>query len=67
VTTVVMKNWEPLLRKSQLCSKTQGSVGKVLRVGAGVGHGQKEGLVVLQLEVLVAELLAIDGLAASAL
>jgi hypothetical protein len=48
-------------------SDNGGDVGKVLRVGAGVGHGQKEGLVVLQLEVLVAELLAIDGLAASAL
>lgn len=39
----------------------------LLRVGAGVGHGQKEGLVVGQLEVLVAELLAVDGLSARAL
>jgi hypothetical protein len=39
----------------------------VLRVGAGVGHGQQEGLAVLELEVLVGELLAVDGLAAGAL
>lgn len=38
-----------------------------LRVGASVSHGQKEGLVVGQLEVLVAELLAVDGLSTSAL
>ena len=40
-----------------------GSVG----VGAGVGHGEHEGLVVGELEVLVGELLAVDGLAAGAL
>jgi hypothetical protein len=38
-----------------------------LRVGAGVGHGEEEGTAVLQLEVLIAELLAVDGLATSAL
>ena len=38
-----------------------------LRVRAGVGHGEEEGLVVGQLEVLVAELLAVDGLSTSAL
>lgn len=38
-----------------------------LRIWSGVGHGQQTGLVVLQLEVLVCELLAIDGLAASTL
>nr|WNZ75859.1 hypothetical protein [Trichoderma harzianum] len=38
-----------------------------LRVGAGVGHGQQTGAVVLQLEVLIGKLLAVDGLAASAL
>lgn len=38
-----------------------------VRVGAGVGHGEEEGLVVGQLEVLVAELLAVDGLSTSAL
>lgn len=38
-----------------------------VRVGASVGHGQKEGPVVPQLEVLVRELLAVDGLATGAL
>lgn len=38
-----------------------------VRVGAGVGHGQQTRLGVLQLEVLVGELLTIDGLATSAL
>ena len=38
-----------------------------LRVGSSVSHGQQTGLVVLQLEVLIGELLAVDGLAASAL
>jgi hypothetical protein len=32
-----------------------------LRVGAGVGHGQETGLGVLQREVLIGELLAVDG------
>jgi hypothetical protein len=34
-------------------------------VGASVGHGQQTGAVVLQLEVLIGKLLAVDGLAAS--
>ena len=38
-----------------------------LRVGASVGHGQQTGLLVLELEVLISELLAVDGLATSAL
>lgn len=38
-----------------------------LRVGAGVGHGQQTGAVVLQLEVLIGELLAVDGLATGTL
>lgn len=38
-----------------------------LRVRASVGHGQEEGLVVAELEILVGELLAVDGLAAGAL
>ena len=38
-----------------------------LRVGAGVGHGEETGAVVLSGEVLVGELLAVDGLATSAL
>jgi hypothetical protein len=35
-------------------------------VGAGVSHGEQTGLAVLQLEVLVGELLTVDGLATSA-
>lgn len=42
-------------------------LGSNLRVGAGVSHGQQTGAVVLQLEVLIGKLLAVDGLAASAL
>jgi hypothetical protein len=38
-----------------------------LRVGAGVGHGEETGLGVLELEVLIRELLAVDGLATGAL
>ena len=38
-----------------------------VRVGAGVGHGEEERLLVGELEVLVLELLAVDGLSASAL
>jgi hypothetical protein len=38
-----------------------------VRVGAGVGHGEDTGASVPQLEVLVLELLAVDGLATSAL
>lgn len=38
-----------------------------IRVGAGVGHGEHERLVVGELEVLVGELLTVDGLATSAL
>lgn len=41
--------------------------GLCLRVWAGVGHGQKSGLGVLLDEVLVGELLAVDGLATGAL
>jgi hypothetical protein len=42
------------------------SVAALLRVGAGIGHGQEEGLLVLLLEVLIGKLLAVDGLAARA-
>lgn len=38
-----------------------------LRVGTSVGHGEKTGAVVLVDEVLIGELLAVDGLATSAL
>lgn len=73
VTTVVTKNCEPLLRGDGLAVVM--SPGKMLcrgrsvclRVWAGVGHGQKSGLGVLSGEVLVGELLAVDGLATGAL
>jgi len=39
---------------------------RAVRVGAGVGHGEEERSVVGQLEVLVGELVTVDGLAASA-
>ena len=39
----------------------------ISRVGTGVGHGEQARLRVLQLEVLIGELLAVDGLAARAL
>ncbi len=50
-----------------LCWPFDDVSGSNLRVGAGVGHGQQTGAVVLQLEVLIGKLLAVDGLAASAL
>ena len=58
VTTVVMKNCEPLLQPVSF-NLVYESVDDV-RVGTGGGHGEEEGLVVLELEVLVAELLAVD-------
>lgn len=39
---------------------------RAVGVGAGVSHGEEEGAVVTELEVLVGELVAVDGLAASA-
>jgi len=66
VTTVVMKNWEPLLRGALECCEAEMMAGS-LRVGSGVGHGQEEGLLVLLGEVLVGKLLAVDGLATGAL
>ena len=38
-----------------------------IRVGASISHGEQTGLFVLQLKVLVGKLVAIDGLATSAL
>lgn len=38
-----------------------------VRVWSSIGHGEKEWLVVGELEVLISELLAVDGLATSAL
>lgn len=40
---------------------------RCLRVGTSVGHGEKSGFGVLLDEVLISELLAVDGLATSAL
>jgi hypothetical protein len=41
--------------------------GSCLRVGTSVGHGEKSRLGVLAGEVLVSELLTVDGLATGAL
>lgn len=67
--TVVRKNWEPLLEEWDVSFVREIEVdgSKAVRVGAGVGHGENTGTGVLQLEVLVGELLAVDGLAASAI
>lgn len=40
---------------------------RAVGVGPSVGHGEEERLVVLELEVLIGKLLAVDGLAAGAL
>jgi len=57
---VQMKNWEPLLWV--VSSAHGGVVEDHLRSGAGVGHGEDTGASVLEVEVLVLELLAVDGL-----
>lgn len=65
----MMKNCEPLLLRT-VSGDGRGhsrTYTKDVRVGAGVGHGKQAGLFVLQLEVLVGKLVAIDGLATSAL
>lgn len=67
VGTVVMKNWEPLLQRSQLGNMMEDLSTANLRVGTSVGHGEQTGAVVLVDEVLVGELLTVDGLATSAL
>jgi len=38
-----------------------------IRVRTSVGHGQKEGVLVGKLEVLISELLAVDGLSTGSL
>ena len=43
------------------------ALGSCLRVGTSVGHGEKSRFGVLTGEVLVSELLTVDGLATSAL
>ena len=74
MTTVVTKNCEPLLERHVLAlsgwhkgTRRDADADSNLRVGAGVGHGQEERLVVGELEVLIGELLAVDGLATGAL
>jgi hypothetical protein len=65
VTTVVTKNWEPFLcdiRSDCIVERVDD-----VRVGPCIGHGQEEGLCVLELEVLVGKLVAVDGLAAGTL
>ena len=49
------------------CTMGKAAYLRAIGVGAGVGHGQQARLVVLQVEVLVGELLAVDGLSTSAL
>jgi hypothetical protein len=66
VSTVVTKNWEPLLRGMSESTRQLRIAFLNLRVGTSVGHGQQAGLGVLELEVLVGELLAVDGLATGA-
>jgi hypothetical protein len=60
-----MKNCEPFLWFCQKCAKRETWID--VRVRTCVGHGQEEGLLVPELEVLVGKLLAVDRLATSAL
>jgi hypothetical protein len=61
-----MKNWEPLLGGVRMTGR-QKKAKTNLRVGTSVGHGQQTGLGVLELEVLIGELLAVDGATTGAL
>jgi hypothetical protein len=62
---VQMKNWEPLLwHVSQIRSAKEMLY---VRSGTGVGHGEDTGASVPQVEVLVLEFLAVDGLTTGAL
>ena len=71
--TVVMKNCTPggegvvrrvFVNEVDACSHSQYL--RAVGVGAGVGHAQQPRLGVLELEVLVVELAAVDGLPAGA-
>ena len=66
MTTVVTKNWEPLLY-DHVSKRTRKDWEMDIRVGSSVGHGEEEWLVVGELEVLIGKLLAVDGLSAGSL
>ena len=55
-----VSTWSSILKKGV-------ERGKNVRVRTSVGHGEETRLVVIELEVLVGELLTVDGLAASTL
>lgn len=56
-----MKNCEPLLLKKHLLSGLHHDVdGPNLRVATRIGHGKKAGLIVVQFEVLVGELVSVN-------
>lgn len=60
VSTVVMKNWEPLL-KDKVSKYISGSGGsKDVRVRSSIGHRKETWLGVLDPEVLIRELFAPD-------
>lgn len=67
VTTVVRKNWEPLLYSKYQSQPAHLNILQDSRVWSRISHRQKEGLVVSELEILVGKLLAVYGFAASAL
>lgn len=63
-----MHMWISLLSSDGVNRLTHGNEElRPVGVGARVGHGQQTGLVVLDVEVLVGELLAKDGLATGSL
>ena len=64
---MVTKNWEPLLTRQLAFKLAQLRRSVYVRVRAGIGHGEQEGLAVLPLEVFIGELLAVDGAAAGTL
>lgn len=63
---MVMKNWDPLLKDYRVSRwLNQGrrepkSIPDYLRVRASVSHGEQTGAVVLELEVLIGELVAVN-------
>lgn len=60
VTTVVMKNWEPLLN-DKVSKHVAGSRGnKNIRVRSSIGHRKETWLGVLDFEVLIREFIAPD-------